>query len=68
VSPVGGLRQRSVFGGAESMKEPIHSGMASEETFKALKDALLGVIVGIGSDKCFDSTLQFLDRPGIYKE
>jgi hypothetical protein len=49
VSPVGGLRQRSVFGGAESTNEPIHSGIESAEVFRALNEARSGVTVGIGA-------------------
>lgn len=45
---MGGLRQRSVFGGADSMNDPIHSGIESDDTFNALKELLSGVIVGIG--------------------
>lgn len=47
VSPVGGFLQRSVLGGANNTKEPIYSGMASSDTFSALKDPLAGVIVGM---------------------
>jgi hypothetical protein len=61
VSPVGGLRQRSVFGGAERMNEPIHSGIESAEVFRALNEARSGVTTGI-SNAVSEKTLG-----GIYK-
>jgi hypothetical protein len=45
VSRLGGLRHRSVFGEAASVKEPIHSGTASWGTLSAVKDELSGGIV-----------------------
>lgn len=44
VSLLGGLRQRSVFGGADREKEPIHSGTAELETFSAVNEELSGGI------------------------
>lgn len=45
VSRLGGLRQRSVFGGAASVKDPIHSGTASLGMLSGVKDELSGGIV-----------------------
>lgn len=42
MSDAGGFRQRSVQGLAERVKEPIHSGTASEGRFKGVKDELSG--------------------------
>ena len=42
VSRAGVLRHRSVFGGAESVNDPIHSGIASTDKFRGVKESLLG--------------------------
>lgn len=47
VSRLGGLRQRSVFGGAASVKEPIHSGTASLGMLSAVKEELSGGMAGL---------------------
>lgn len=52
VSRLGGLRQRSVFGGAARVKDPIHSGTASLGILSAVKDELSGGIVTAWSTTC----------------
>jgi hypothetical protein len=42
VSRLGGLRHRSVLGGAVRVKDPIHSGTASLAMLSAVKDDLSG--------------------------
>jgi len=42
VSRAGVLRQRSVFGGAERVKDPIHCGISSTEKFRGMKESLVG--------------------------
>lgn len=42
VSRAGVLRQRSVLGGAERVKDPIHSGIASTDRFRGMKESLSG--------------------------
>jgi len=42
VSREGGFRQRSVFGGAARVKDPIHSGTADGGMLSAVKDELSG--------------------------
>ena len=42
MSREGGFRQRSVFGGAARVKDPIHSGTADGGMLSAVKDELSG--------------------------
>lgn len=48
VSRLGGLRHRSVFGGAASVKDPIHSGTVSLGMLSAVNDDLSGGIAAWG--------------------
>jgi hypothetical protein len=49
VSRDGGFLQRSVFGGAAMVNDPIHSGTTSLGMFSGVKEELVGGMASVGN-------------------